>query len=75
MMRDANKCMDDIFMFLSFFEQLSYKIICISIYGSKDMILARYNIFCNFQKNRIRPGAFLTHEQPATDNDKRARES
>jgi hypothetical protein len=41
MMQDANRHMDGILMFLMFFsDQFSYKILCISSYGLRDMNFA-----------------------------------
>jgi hypothetical protein len=54
MMHDANKYMDGIFRFYAFFDKLSYKILCFSSYGLKDMKNTRFTNLQEFQKTEER---------------------
>jgi hypothetical protein len=54
-MRDANRYIDGIFKFYTFFDKLSYKTLSILSYGLKDMIYARFAYLLEFfGKQRIR---------------------
>jgi hypothetical protein len=59
---------------LHFSDQFSYITLCISSYGSKDMIYTRYTHFLEFLvKQEKGTGAFLTERRLATVADWRAR--
>jgi hypothetical protein len=54
---------------LCFSDQFSYKILCISIYGSKDMIYASLSHFLEFLQNREKEKSFLTQAVLAAEAD------
>jgi hypothetical protein len=56
-------------------EQFSYKTLFIPSYKLEDMNLARFHICNNFQKNRDKAGAFLTHRILAGEADSWSRGS
>jgi hypothetical protein len=58
-----------------FSDEFSYKTLFIPSYGLEDMNLARFNICSNFQKNRYKAGAFLTHRKLAAEADSWSRGS
>jgi hypothetical protein len=52
-----------------FSDKISYKILFISSYGSKDMNLAKFKYLQQFSENRRQAGSFLTHSKLAAEAD------
>jgi hypothetical protein len=69
MMQDANKYMNGIFRFYTFFEQLSYKILFIPSYRIEDIILASFTHVQQFSENREQLRIFLTKGKLAAQID------